>query len=211
MKKKILCVMLSTAMVAALLAGCTKTKPVETKTSETSEIVSEIESEVVVEDESEIVDEESSLANFVGTWADPNGRASMTIVPNGDNEGEFLVEVTWGSSAWEVTIWTMTAVYDQVDGNLIYNDCVKVDRTYSDDETYTDAEKYVDGSGVINFTDEGLTWESDDEEDEAVSMVKVDIEIDEDAEEVSEDTEVVEEEPVENAEDGETTTDNTAK
>lgn len=211
MKKKILCVMLSTAMVAALLAGCTQTKPVETKTSETSEIVSEIESEVVVEDESEVVDEESSLANFVGTWADPNGRASMTIVPNGDNEGEFLVEVTWGSSAWEVTIWTMTAVYDQVDGNLIYNDCVKVDRTYSDDETYTDAEKYVDGSGVINFTDEGLTWESDDEEDEAVSMVKVDIEIDEDAEEVSEDTEVVEEEPVENAEDGETTTDNTAK
>lgn len=109
---------------------------------------------------------------FVGIWYDhTSGRASMTILlsetpEQTDDEVRYDVTIRWGSSAWEESVWTMTAGYDKDADALVYTDGSHMDRRYRDngeiekeDVAWTDAEGSLRlENGLILWTDSHEEW-----------------------------------------------------
>lgn len=99
---------------------------------------------------------------LTGTWWDTDSqRCSMKIELISDNTYSVVVE--WASSAFENTVWTMTAIYDSGLRGYVYKDCVKQNIAYdsSGNETITDA--YADGSGRFFINGDHLFWVDDKE------------------------------------------------
>ena len=132
--------------------------------------------EVTVEEDAAPPEEPSEAAATVeeyvalaGEYQDEvSQRASATVIA--DTESQNLnITVMWGSSAWETTMWTMTATKE---GNkLVYSDCKRTELVYSDDSDTEESENgefgggaeetvvYENGSGSFEISDEGkLLW-----------------------------------------------------
>ncbi len=158
MKKKILSLALTGALVLSI-AACT-TSNTTTATSEPAPVAEVTSVEVKPAEASEtVVEEQPAAPDFTGTWAEElSGRGYITFTPAGENT--YNVEVHWGSSAFESANWNMTATYYDSTGLCEYSDCTYYIRTYTDEENYTDETVYTDGAGYFYFEDGKLCWGS---------------------------------------------------
>ena len=108
-------------------------------------------------------DGQNPIMNYVGTYA--NGRATILIEADGDEGAK--ATVTWGSSAWETSKWTMSGSFDPEELRFEYHDCVKTDYKYKDEgEVDSQEEAYTGGHGFMFFKEGDpvtLTWQDDQE------------------------------------------------
>jgi len=115
-------------------------------------------------------DGQNPAMNFVGNYA--CDRANIMIGAAGE-EG-MTATVTWGSSAWESSVWMMNGTFDTETLTFEYQDCVRTDYVYSEDgETDSQTDVYTGGHGFMVFTEADpltLAWQ-DDQEHVADGMV----------------------------------------
>ena len=101
--------------------------------------------------------------NFIGNYA--CDRASIYIGAEGSDG--MNATVTWGSSAWEYSSWTMSGTFDPETLRFEYHDCVRTDYVYDDNgEETSQAEVYTGGHGFMFFAEGDtltLTWQEDQE------------------------------------------------
>ncbi|MBR4455035.1 MAG: hypothetical protein IKS32_02285 [Solobacterium sp.] len=106
-------------------------------------------------------DGQNPIMNFIGTYA--SGRCAILVEADGMENSRFTV--TWGSSAWESSQWTMTGKLDTETLTVNYTDCVKKDLKFKEDGTVDEETTvYEDGTGSFVF-DGGskLTWKDEKE------------------------------------------------
>lgn len=139
MRKKAVVTMLASSMLCLVLAGCGGSKGADTaakeadsqktveatqaeettKPEETTQPAEE-KTEEASEGEVDVVLDEG-IDKYEGSWFEEiAGRGSMEISPSGD--GKYYIEVSWGSSAAEMSVWNFTAIYDGESGDLVYDD-----------------------------------------------------------------------------------------
>ena len=97
--------------------------------------------------------------DLVGRWAEKiAGRGVITITKT--CEDGYRVLIDWPSSAFERSIWEMTAAPAGAGGALKYEDAKHYIRTYTSDTDYTDELKSENGSGLfyLNSANE-VMWE----------------------------------------------------
>ncbi len=97
--------------------------------------------------------------DLVGRWAEKiAGRGVITVKKTG--ESQFSIHIDWPGSAFERSIWEMTAAPAGEGGALKYEDAKHYVRTYSSDTEYTDELKSENGSGLLylNSANE-IMWE----------------------------------------------------
>lgn len=109
-------------------------------------------------------DGQNPIMNFIGNYA--CDRANIMIGAS-DSENGVNATVTWGSSAWENSTWTMTGTFDAEALQFEYHDCVRTDYVYDDNgEVKSQEEVFTGGHGFMTFTDGDpltLTWQEDQE------------------------------------------------
>ena len=104
-------------------------------------------------------------ASLAGDYQDSySQRATATVTEDGSN---IKIVVNWGSSAFENTVWEMTAVREG--DRLVYNDCTKTEYENEDGAEKTEVE-YKNGSGYFTVQDGKLLWNGA-AEDDCVSCV----------------------------------------
>lgn len=115
--------------------------------------------EAAAEDE----DGQNPVMNFIGPYG--YYRAGMEISAQGRHNAQAVV--TWASSAWEYSEWTMSGPFDEETLTITYTDCVKKNYTYNENgEIASETVAYENGSGTITFRDGpelSLTWKDDQE------------------------------------------------
>ena len=89
-------------------------------------------------------------------------RASMTITPEGEDHSQ--VEISWGDSASETTVWTFEGDFDYAGGMLSYKKGRKVIDSFSESEGEKEKVLYKDGTGALLYYEEGLHWQDDKED-----------------------------------------------
>ena len=152
--KKICILLLVCAMLA--LAACGGSAPAQ-------------EAEVVVEDAAPVEDGQNPVMNFIGVYG--GGRPSILVECEGQENAKFTV--TWGSSAFESSEWTMSGKLDLDTLTVAYDNCTRIDRVFKEDgSAETETVVYENGTGRVVFDAEhySLTWE-DDQEHMADGMV----------------------------------------
>jgi hypothetical protein len=97
--------------------------------------------------------------NFIGNYT--NGRAMMTV--NCISQTEACIDISWGSSAFETTIWKMSGtVSSSSEGvTVTYNNCTKQHFTYTEDgQLISDDIEYENGTGSVDFlaADNNAYW-----------------------------------------------------
>ena len=116
-------------------------------------------------------DGQNPVMNFIGNYS--CDRANILIGAT-DEENGTSATVTWGSSAWENSAWTMTGTFDTETLQFEYNDCVRINYVYDDNgEVKSQEEVYTGGHGFMTFAEGDpltLTWQ-DDQEQMADGMV----------------------------------------
>lgn len=155
--KKMLSLLLALAMVFVLAACASKAAPSgsEAEAAEPAE------------------DGQNPIMNFVGNYA--CDRASILVEADGVDGAKF--SVSWGSSAWEHSEWTMSGKFDPDTLTVEYTDCVRKDVVFAEDGS-VDSETvvYENGFGTIHFDNGDLYWK-DDEEHVADDMVFVNTDV----------------------------------
>ena len=102
-------------------------------------------------------DGQNPVMNFIGDYS--NGRAMMHVSAKGKNQA--AVTVSWGSSAFQTTKWSMSGTVFQVGDTLVmdYNDCFCESFFYTEDGTLSkDVTEYTNGSGSITFEGSQAVW-----------------------------------------------------
>ncbi len=113
--------------------------------------------------------------DLVGRWAEKiAGRGVITIKKTG--ESQFSINIDWPGSAFERSIWEMTAIPAGEGGALKYEDAKHYVRTYSSDTEYTDELKSENGSGLLylNSANEVMWEDSLDNAGENCVFISVD-------------------------------------
>lgn len=114
--------------------------------------------------------EEQGITDYTGEYADRvSQRATMSVAQDGE---ELRFEITWGSSAFETSVWTMSGKLSE-DGKFVdYNDARLVTTTYGEpgeapEESAVPVEElvvYEHGTGYFEITDGVFKWVSDSDE-----------------------------------------------
>ena len=91
-------------------------------------------------------------------------RAMMTITPEGE-EGHYSVLISWGSSAFETTIWEFDGDFDYDSGMLTYENCCKYELTVNEDGEQKEDEIYQDGKGALLYYEDGFHWDNKGDDD----------------------------------------------
>lgn len=113
---------------------------------------------------------EGSPDAFAGLWADPAiGRAELSVMPvdprdAGEDSRQYDIWLTWGSSAFERGVWTMTARLE--DGALVYTGGRHTDVTLMEDGgVESEALLWEDAEGRFTLSEDGrLLWTDSREE-----------------------------------------------
>lgn len=154
--KTILCLMMA-LLLAFGLAACTQSEEPAEEPQETP------------------AEETFSADDMIGVWADNvAGRATIEIQP-AEEEGRYAILISWGNSAFETYLWSMTAE-PTADNELYYNDCTHTIVTFAEDGTEENTEEvYTGGHGqlVLLSTNE-IMW-TDDIENAAENMLFVNV------------------------------------
>lgn len=124
--------------------------------------------------------EEAIKNMYVGSFGDSvSQRARMDIVENSD--GTYGVKVSWASSAWENSVWTMTAEFEYNENLgawiLVYSDCKNVDAYYADSGEVSETVIYENGSGMLYLDkNQSVLWQDEKYgQSKACAFVKVDM------------------------------------
>ena len=186
MKNKLLSTIIMTSLALQLVAcgvkdtGAAETELMEAQTEVTAETEQmEVEAEVAasekieettenatVENSAEEISEEESESQrqvqpFEGQYYAGRGNLSIT----GHDDGEYLIEVWWGSSASENSQWVMHGTYDESTETITYSDCVKEDFVIGDNgEPTSDEIAYEGGTGSIKIVDDSTIMWTDDQD-----------------------------------------------
>lgn len=109
-------------------------------------------------------DKQNPVMDYIGNYV--CDRANIMILATDDENGASAT-VTWGSSAWENSTWTMTGTFDAETLQFEYHDCVKTDYVYDDNgEVKSQEEVFTGGHGFMTFTKGDpvtLAWQEDQE------------------------------------------------
>ena len=94
-----------------------------------------------------------------------SGRATITVKAIGKSDAKFTV--TWGSSAWENSVWEFSGTFDTSVFRINYADGVRTDYVYDDDGNVTSKKvAYKNSGGRIQFIDTNtLIWRDEDEQE----------------------------------------------
>lgn len=116
-------------------------------------------------------DTQNPIMNFIGDYS--NGRAIMTILPDGNDGAK--ITVSWAGSVSVTSTWVMSGkcVLDETTLTVAYNDCVETTRIYKEDgSVQSETVEYENGSGkiTINLANSNITW-TDDQENVAKDYV----------------------------------------
>lgn len=107
------------------------------------------------------------FADYTGIYG--AGRCSIEIGGDKDNA---TISVTWGSSAAEASVWTMSGSFDPDTLRINYSDSVKANRVYDENgEVASETVEYENGVGRIQFFGDGtLAWQDEQEADQLIDM-----------------------------------------
>lgn len=109
-------------------------------------------------------DGQNPIMNYIGNYA--CDRANIMISATDENNGASAI-VTWGSSAWENSVWNMTGTFDSETLQFEYHDCVRTDYVYDENgEVKSQEEVFTGGHGFMTFAEGDpltLTWQEDQE------------------------------------------------
>ncbi len=161
-------ILIALLVCVCLLAGCGK--PAETQTPE-QETAAASGKEAAPSGESNVREAvPQGKVNFIGGWQDSVGqRASMTVIPT-QSEGDYAVLIRWGSSAFEATEWTMSAVFNTETAELEYQNGMRFERSYSEDGlAVSEKQVWSDSKGGFRLNDAGEMEWTDDHEEQASS------------------------------------------
>ncbi len=103
-------------------------------------------------------DTQNPIMNFIGRYG--NGRAAMTVSAKGSDKA--VINVTWGSSAFEHSEWTMSGRVTTIGDCVIvdYEDCFKETISYDAEGTpVKDVIEYNDGEGRLTFHFNNVIWD----------------------------------------------------
>ena len=101
---------------------------------------------------------QNPIMNFIGKYG--NGRATMTVSAKGSDKA--TINVTWGSSAFEHSEWTMTGKVSAIGDCVIvdYDDCTKETFGYdANGDLMKDIVEYTDGEGTLTFHYDNVIWD----------------------------------------------------
>ena len=184
MKNKFLSTIIMTSLALQLVAcgakdtGAAETELMEAQTEAMAETEQmEVEAEVAASENVEETTENATIENsaeeltveegqrqvqpFEGQYYAGRGNLSIT----GHDDGEYLIEVWWGSSASENSQWVMHGKYDESTGTITYSDCVKEDFVLGDNgEPTSDEIAYTDCTGSIKIVDDSTIMWTDDQD-----------------------------------------------
>lgn len=114
-------------------------------------------------------EEQQSITDYTGEYADRvSQRAVMSVVQDGET---LRFEITWGSSAFETSVWTMSGTVSEDGTRVDYTDGRLVTTTYGEPgelpgEEATPVEElivYENGTGHFDIADGVFTWTSDND------------------------------------------------
>ena len=165
-KKKIFALFMAVIMAIGMTFVITACGEDESQTEEEVTVAEETEPP---EETTEATVDAEEYVSLAGEYQDEvSQRASATVIA--DTESQNLnITVMWGSSAWESTMWTMTATKE---GNkLVYSDCKRTEMIYSDDSDTEESDNgefgggaeetvvYENESGSFDISEDGkLLW-----------------------------------------------------
>lgn len=111
-----------------------------------------------------------AMEPFLGEWMDTvSGRCYMTIENTGRVE-EARIEITWGDSAAETYVWTMTGTPGLIESALYCEDCECKIVSYNADGSETVKEVlYSDGYAEITPLEDGLLQWYDENSENSVT------------------------------------------
>ena len=164
--KKIVVAALLGSMVLSLAACGGESAKESSENAVSSESISSVASteegtEEATTSEEEVVDgEEVAAPDFSGSYTEPmTGRCLIDIKSVGNNN--YMINVSWSSSAFETANWEIDATYYDSTTLLEYTNATYYVRTYTSEEEYTDDVKYTNGAGEFWFEEDGsLGWRS---------------------------------------------------
>ena len=95
-------------------------------------------------------EQEFSADDMIGIWGDNvAGRATLDIRA-AEETGKYDILVSWGNSAAQTYIWTMTA--KATDNNVLsYEDCTHTIVTFSENNEESIEEVYINGHGTFTL------------------------------------------------------------
>ena len=104
-------------------------------------------------------DGQNPMMNFIGNYT--NGRAMMTV--NCISQTEACIDISWGSSACETTIWKMSGTVSSSNEGVTvtYSNCTKQHFKYTEDgQLISDDIEYENGTGSVDFlaADNNAYW-----------------------------------------------------
>lgn len=116
-------------------------------------------------------DGQNPVMNYVGNYS--CDRANIFLSAEGDDEASAVV--TWGSSASENSVWTMSGKFNAESRSFEYSDCTRINYVYNEDgDVESEDTVYENGKGSMKISsgEEGdeLVW-TDEEENAAEGMV----------------------------------------
>ena len=127
----------------------------------TEDVTEEETAEEVIVEEATSEEGQRQVEAFEGQYYAGRGNLSIT----GHDDGEYLIEVWWGSSASENSQWVMHGQYDESTATITYSDCVKEDFVLGDNgEPTSDEIAYTDGTGSIKIVDDSTIMWTDDQD-----------------------------------------------
>ena len=101
---------------------------------------------------------QNPIMNFIGKYG--NGRATMTVSAKGSDKA--VINVTWSSSAFEHSEWTMSGDVSAI-GDCVtvdYEDCFKETFGYDTNGALVkDIIEYTGGEGKLTFHNDSVTWD----------------------------------------------------
>ena len=92
-------------------------------------------------------------------------RATVTVKASGKSDAK--ITVTWGSSAWENSVWEMSGMFDPSVYRVDYGNGVRTDYVYNDNGSVSSKKvAYKNSTGRIQFKDtKTLVWRDENEQE----------------------------------------------
>ena len=190
MKKLIVTTGLIAAMVCSLCA-CGKKKEEKTTAATTEATTTEAATEAAtteaataatteVEGQGDLIDESAAVSPeeyeevtghdyYSGSYVESVAQRGFIYISKED-DGNYLVEVTWPDSAFKSNYWAMHGKFDS-NGVLKYDNCVKTVTVFDENGNETTDEngvqspyiEYEGGKGSFTYKEGTLTWNDEEE------------------------------------------------
>lgn len=106
----------------------------------------------------ETQNEWSNAQRFVGNWQDQNSQRCRLTIESGE-DGTFVIEISWGNSAFSTSMWRALGEYDANSDCIRYHDCDHWESVSDGNGNFTNNYYYTGGQGTFYFSGGNLLWE----------------------------------------------------